>query len=375
MSALARDAVTAMLARAGVRVGGDTPADITVHDERFFARVAREASLGFGDSYVEGWWDCASVDALFHALARAPKPAAGGLARALHKLRYRFANPQSRTRARQVVDAHYELGNAFFAAWLDPRMQYSCAYWSDADDLEAAQRAKLRLVADKLHAAPGDRVLEIGCGWGGLAEHLARERGASVTALNISPSQIAAARARCAGLDVEVREQDYREVTGTWDKVVSVAMLEAVGKKNLRGYMEKVHEVMRPDGVFVLHTIGSDITRLHPDRWITERIFPNGYIPSAREMMESAEGLFALEDWHSLGPDYDRTLMAWHARFEAAWPEIQAADPRFDARFRRLWRFYLLSCAGTFRARAMQLWQLVFTRHRSGTHWPRVLRR
>lgn len=372
---VARERVTGMLRRAGVEVGGRSPRDITVRDDRFYARVARDGTLGFGDSYVDGWWECEALDQLFHAIALTPKGPPLGISRYLNKVRYRFTNPQSRGRARQVVDAHYELGNEFFASWLDPAMQYSCAYWDGAEDLEAAQRAKLALVARKLNASPGDRILEIGCGWGGLAEHLARECGSRVTALNISPSQIAAARRRCEGLDVDVRYMDYREVTGRWDKVVSVAMLEAVGRANLRRYMERVHDVMAPDGVFVLHTIGGDITRLHPDRWITERIFPNGYIPSAAGLTAAMEGLFAIEDWHSIGPDYDRTLMAWHERFERAWPEITKMDRRFDERFFRLWRYYLLSCAGTFRARAMQLWQLVLTRHRSGTHWPRIARR
>ncbi|MEZ4390797.1 MAG: cyclopropane fatty acyl phospholipid synthase [Polyangiales bacterium] len=375
MSGVARKKITEMFERAGVRVGGDAPRDLRVLDERLFDRVARDGSLGFGDAYVDGWWECDALDALFHAVALAPKSPSSGLGRLVNRARYQFTNLQSKARARLVVDAHYDLGNDFFAAWLDPKMQYSCAYWSDAEDLDAAQRAKLELVASKLHASPGDRVLEIGCGWGGLAEHLARERGCSVTALNISDAQIAGARERCAGLDVEVLKRDYRDVRGQWDKVVSIAMLEAVGKRNLRTYMERVHAVMKPSGFFVLHTIGSDLTRLHPDRWITERIFPNGYIPSAAEITQSAEGLFALEDWHSLGPDYDLTLMAWHERFEAAWGAIQRLSPRYDERFRRRWRYYLLSCAGTFRARAMQLWQLVLTRHRSGTVWPRVLRR
>lgn len=365
----------ALLERGGIEINGSGKRDLRVVDERFYGRVARDGALGFGDAYVDGWWECDAIDELVHAIALAPKPRSRSLGRLVHRARYKFLNLQSMGRARQVVDAHYELGNDFFAAWLDPAMQYSCGYWSDVANLEAAQRAKMDLVASKVHATKGDRILEIGCGWGGLAAHLARGRGCSVTALNISDSQIAEARRRCEGLDVEVLKRDYREMRGQWDKVVSIAMLEAVGKQNLRGYMQRVHDVLKPDGYFVLHSIGSDITRLHPDRWITERIFPNGYIPSMVEIAQSAEGLFTLEDWHSLGPDYDLTLMAWCERFDAAWPTIRAQSPRFDERFRRLWRYYLLSCAGTFRARAMQLWQLVFTRHRSGTMWPRIWRR
>ena len=371
----ARAPVEAFLATAGVSLGGTQPCDIQVHDARFFDAVLAHGSLGFGESYMEGWWDCAALDQLFHRLCTIPKQRSRSSLKFWTKLQYLVLNMQSKARAHQVTRAHYDLSNRFFQLWLDPQMQYSCAYWEGAETLEQAQRNKLELICQKLHLRPGERVLEIGCGWGGLARYMAAERQAKVTAVNISQEQIQFAREFCAGLPVEVVDQDYRDIRGSWDKVVSIAMLEAVGARNLRTYMETAHRALREDGVFVLHTIGENITRPHADRWILKHIFPNGYVPSLAQLGSAMEGLFVMEDWHNIGPDYDHTLMAWHQRFEAAWPQIQTLDPKFDERFRRMWRYYLLNCAGVFRGRSLQLWQITMTRHRSGTGYPRVLRK
>lgn len=374
-SSTAKAPVEAFLATAGVKLGGSGPADIQVHDGRFFDAVLAHGSLGFGESYMDGWWDCPNLDQLFHKLCTIPKQRSRSTIKFWTKLQYLILNMQSKARAHHVTRAHYDLSNAFFQLWLDPHMQYSCAYWDGADNLEQAQQNKLELICRKLHLQPGERVLEIGCGWGGLARHMAARHEAKVTAVNISREQIEFARKFCAGLPVEVVDQDYRDIRGTWDKVVSIAMLEAVGARNLRSYMETAHRALREDGVFVLHTIGENITRPHADRWILKHIFPNGYVPSLTQLATAMEGLFVMEDWHNIGPDYDHTLMAWHQRFEAAWPQIQALDPKFDERFRRMWRYYLLNCAGVFRGRSLQLWQITLTRHRTGTHYQRISRR
>lgn len=374
-ASFARQKIETFLATAGVEIGGHAPSDIVVHDERFFDAVLGHGTLGFGESYMEGWWDCGALDVLFHKLSTIPKQRSQNPMKFWTKLQFAWMNMQSKARAHQVTEAHYDTSNDFFQRWLDPQMQYSCGYWDGAETLEEAQQNKLALISKKLHLRPGERVLEIGCGWGGLARHMAANHQVAVTAVNISKEQIRFAREFCAGLPVEIVDQDYREIRGQWDKVVSVAMLEAVGAKNLRTYMETVHRALREDGTFVLHTIGENVVRPHADRWILKHIFPNGYVPSLSQLSGAMEGLFVMEDWHNIGPDYDRTLMAWHQRFEAAWPTIQALDPKFDQRFYRMWRYYLLNCAGVFRARGLQLWQVTMTRHRSGTHYPRVLRR
>ncbi len=269
-----------------------------------------------------------------------------------------------------MVEAHYNLSNEMFSMFLDSRMQYSCAYWEGASNLEEAQKAKLDLICQKLKLSPGMRVLEIGCGWGGLAEHMARHYGVRVSAVNISEEQLRVARERCRGLNVEFLEMDYREVAGEYDRVVSIAMFEGVGVKNYAYFMGVVHRCLRDDGVFLLHTIGENIDRTTADPWIVKYIFPNGQVPSLDRIAKSMERRFVIEDVHNIGAHYDPTLMAWAKNFEARWPEIRALG--FDERFRRMWLNYLYNCAGAFRGRSLQLWQVVATMLRSGTRYRRI---
>lgn len=361
--------VRAFLERADVGTEGGRPWDLHVHDARTYARVAREGSLGLGESYMEGWWDCAALDELFWRLAAVPKARTRSRRSVAHSVATRLLNLQSRRRARQVVDAHYDLPPRLFELMLDPSMQYSCGWWEGAQSLEQAQRGKMDRLADALDLRDGTSVLEIGGGWGGLAEHLARRRGAVVTSLNISDAQIAVARARCEGLPVDVQRCDYRDARGTYDRIVSVEMLEAVGQKNVRRYMQTAHDVLADDGLLVLQTIAENRPRPYADRWITKYIFPNGQLPSPSRLTESLEGLFVIEDWQAFGLHYDPTLLAWHERFEAAWPEVASLGPQFNERFRRMWRYYLLNCAGAFRGRNLQVWQVVLSKRRGARPW------
>jgi cyclopropane-fatty-acyl-phospholipid synthase len=275
-----------------------------------------------------------------------------------------------------VAEAHYDLGNDFFAGWLDPTMTYSCAYWGrGARSLEDAQLAKLALIADKLELSPGMRVLEIGCGWGGLARFLSERHGVEVTGITVSREQLRYGQERCAGLPVSLHELDYRDVAdrfgaGSFDRVVSIEMLEAVGVRNYDLYMERVHQVLKPDGLFLLQTIGGNRSMLrHPDRWIEKYIFPNGMLPSLAQLGASIERRFVMEDCHGFGPDYDRTLVSWGERFVAY---ARDAEPALPERFTRMWRYYLLCCAAAFRARSVQLWQVLLSKNRQrGVRAPR----
>ena len=353
--------VNDMLTRAGVEINGPRPFDIQVKHPDFFKRVLQEGTLGLGESYMDGWWDCERLDIFFHNAIRA------GLERQLpHHLKdtlrvaaARLVNLQSKKRAWIVGKEHYDLGNDLFSRMLDEHMQYSCGYWKDATTLSDAQNAKLKMICDKLHLEPGMTLLDIGCGWGGLAEFAARNYGVAVHGVTISAEQQKMAQERCSGLNVNIALQDYRELDMQFDRIVSVGMFEHVGPKNYATYFNVADRNLKPDGIFLLHTIGSNKTFNGVDPWIDKYIFPNGCLPSVRQIADASEGHFVMEDWHNFGADYDKTLMAWHERFNNFWPEI--AD-NYSERFKRMFSYYLNACAGAFRARDIQLWQVVFTR-------------
>lgn len=353
-----------LLLRADVRTDGARPWDLQVHRRRLYRRVLTSWSLGLGDAYVDGDWDCERLDELFARLLGAglDRDQGGALARtwaALTWLRNQLVNPQRIARAFVVGERHYDIGNDLYTRMLDRELVYSCGYWERARDLDEAQAHKLEMICAKLQLRPGQRVLEIGCGWGGLARHLARHHGVHVTGLTVSREQAELARERCAGLPVQIVLQDYRSASGSFDRIVSVGMFEHVGAKNYAAYFGAARRMLAPQGLFLLHTIGLDRPSTGTDPWIERHIFPGGKLPGPSELAAAVQRDFLIEDWHNFGPDYDRTLMSWHARFEQAWPELA---PRYGERFRRMWRYYLLSCAGFFRARQGQLWQLVLTR-------------
>jgi cyclopropane-fatty-acyl-phospholipid synthase len=355
-------AVRSLLAPAGIELGGARPHDVRITDDRFYDKGLAGGFGGIRDAYVEGWWETDRLDEVtFRVLSSGlDLPYGDRLTLALSVLAGRLANLQSPRRAAQVR-AHYDLGDDLFAAMLDGRRVYSCGYWRTAATLDQAQEAKLDLICRKLDLRPGLRLLDIGCGWGGLARHAAERHGVSVVGLTVSRDQARLAAEACAGLDVEVRLADYRTLAGSaerFDVIASVGMFEHVGYKNYRRYMQLVASLLRPGGLFLLQTIGGNRSQTSYDPWMSRNIFPNAHLPSARQIAAAAEGTLVLEDWHNFGPDYDRTLMAWHANFERAWPTLRE---RYGERFRRLWNCYLLTCAGSFRARINQLWQIVFS--------------
>lgn len=364
----ARQNVESLLQGAGIEIGGDRPWDLQVHDERLFDRVLAEGTLGAGEAYMDAWWDVERLDEFFARMIRA------GSDRSLrkpsllfHLLLSRVTNLQSRVRSKQVAEQHYDLSNRLYEAMLGPTMQYTCAYYGMdgvAASLDDAQRAKLALVANKLHLEPGMRVLELGGGFGELARTLAADHGCEVVSYNISRQQVEFGRRRCEGLPVEIRQQDYRDAIDageTFDRVVSVGLMEHVGPKNYRGFFKLIRQCLQPEGLALVHTIGGNVSRQSADRWISKYIFPGGVIPSEAQVTQAKEGLLVLEDWHNFGPDYDRTLMVWEANFLEAWSDLKKSE-NLDERFYRMWRYYLNSCAGAFRARGLQLWQMVFSR-------------
>ncbi|MBN5310706.1 cyclopropane fatty acyl phospholipid synthase [Serratia marcescens] len=352
--------VEEMLAEAGVAINGPRAWDIRVHNPALFKRILQEGSLGFGESYMDGWWECERLDMLFTRILQAgvderlPK-SLGDIARIAYA---RLFNRQSRKRAWQVGKEHYDIGNDLFRAMLDPYMQYSCGYWKEAQTLEQAQQAKLRMICEKLQLKPGMTLLDIGCGWGGLAQFAAQNYGVSVHGVTISAEQQKLAQERCAGLDVEILLQDYRDLDRQFDRIVSVGMFEHVGPKNYETYFSVAARNLKPDGLFLLHTIGSNQTDLNVDAWIDKYIFPNGCLPSVRHIAEASEGRFVMEDWHNFGADYDRTLMAWLENFKRAWPDLMGG---YSERFERMFTYYLNACAGAFRSRNIQLWQVLFS--------------
>jgi cyclopropane-fatty-acyl-phospholipid synthase len=363
----AKNTLHELLNSAGITIQGNNPWDIQIHDERFYARVLKDTTLGLGEAYMDGWWDCEAIDQMIDRMLRANlrEKVQNNRRIAMQFLKAKVFNRQSLAKAHQVAQCHYDLGNDLYRAMLDKRLNYTCAYWKDASNLDEAQEAKLELVCQKIGVHPGIKVLELGCGFGSFAKYAAEKHGAATTGYNISEEQVALGRELCQDLPVELRLQDYREAKGEFDAVISIGVMEHVGYKNYRTYMEVVDRCLKPGGVAFIHTIGTNESRTTGDPWTDKYIFPNGILPSIAQLGKAMEGLFVMEDWHNFGPDYDPTLMAWYDNFNRAWPDLKS---QYNDRFRRMWNYYLLSSAGGFRSRSNQLWQIVFTRR--GTPQP-----
>lgn len=356
--------VSDLLAEANVRLNGNRPWDIQLHDPSALQQVLAYGSLGLGESYMRGAWDSERLDQTLTQILKARLDEKIKPSRLLlYSLKARLLNRQTKDKAWEVGEAHYDLGNTFYQAMLDDSMAYTCGYWREADNLHDAQQAKLDLICRKLDLQPGQKVLDIGCGWGSFMRYAAEHYGVECVGLTISREQVALGEQLCAGLPVSFRLQDYRDVDELFDRIVSVGMFEHVGHHNYRTYMSVAHRCLKPDGLFLLHTIGRLRSKSTPDPWLDKYIFPNGELPTMGWIDQAAEGLFVTEDVHNFGADYDHTLMAWHENFEAAWPELKASADHsgLDEQFYRMWRYYLLSCAATFRARITQVWQYVFS--------------
>ncbi len=354
--------ISELLQTAGITINGNQPWDVQVHNNQVFNQVLQKGSLGLGESYMDNWWDCQALDEFFTRIIRVniESKIKKNKLTLLKLLLARFFNSQSRTKSLEVGKKHYDLGNTLFSAMLDKNMVYTCGYWKNATTLEQAQLHKLELVCQKLKLQPGMRLLDIGCGWGALAKFAAEHYGVHVVGITISQQQLEYAKKISRGLPIEIRFQDYRDINEKFDRIVSLGMFEHVGHLHHGTYMKVVHKALLPDGLFLLHTIGSNITYFKPNDWTNKYIFPNGLLPSITQIGQTSEDLFVMEDWHNFGKDYDKTLMAWHQNFKENWETQLKAH--YDERFYRMWSYYLLSSAGAFRARDMQLWQIVFSK-------------
>ncbi|HEY5152930.1 MAG TPA: cyclopropane fatty acyl phospholipid synthase [Candidatus Saccharimonadales bacterium] len=354
-----KSTVEYLLSLADVNINGKRPFDIQVHDERFYDRVLGQRELGLGEAYMDGWWDVKRLDQLIERLQ------ASDIKQKMHvslpMIRTAAAatlrNRQTVKRARRNASYHYNIGNDLYERMLDKRMIYSCAYWNGAPNLDKAQAAKLDLICRKLYLKKGMTLLDIGCGWGAFAEYAAKKYGVKVTGITPAAEQVKIAKKRTKGLPITILQKDYRHMTGKFDRIVSIGMLEHVGPKNYDRFFAKCNKMLKDGGLMLHHTIGSIRSVNSVGPWMDKYIFPGAVLPSLQQLaMAAGDNRLIIEDVHNFGPDYDKTLMAWHANFVKRYPEI---SDKYDERFYRMWNFYLLACAGSFRARNMQLWQIV----------------
>jgi cyclopropane-fatty-acyl-phospholipid synthase len=355
-----KEIVKKILDSADIKINGERSFDIKVLDDRLYDRVLRKGTLGLGEAYMDGWWECESLDEMIYRVLRFSDRTIlyKNFTNLFYLLKALIFNLQTRVGSRKVAEEHYDLGNDLYMSFLDPYNQYTCGYFKDTNDLNKAQEQKLDLICRKLQLKSTDKVLDIGCGWGGFAKYAAEHYGCHVTGISISEEQIAYAREFTKGLPVEIKKMDYRDLEGKFDKVLICGMIEHVGYKNYRTIFKIVKKVLNQDGLFLLHTIGRNVSSVFVDLWIQKYIFPNSMLPSPKQITKSAEGLFMMEDWHNFGQYYDPTLMSWYKNFEKSWPKLR---PKYGDRFFRMFRYYLLSCAGAFRCRNIHLWQVVFS--------------
>lgn len=346
---------------ADIKINGTRPWDAQVNNDASYSRVIKDGSLGLGESFMEGWWDTKALDQLLYKVfsANLEQKILNNKKLLLQLFYEKFFNRQSKSKAFEVGEQHYDLGNDLYEAMLDKRMVYTCGYWKNAKNLDEAQEDKLDLICRKLQLKKGMKVLDIGFGFGSFAKYAAQKYGVSVDGVTVSKEQLKYAQEYCKGLPINLELKDYRDIEGKYDRIVSIGMFEAVGHKNFRTYMKVVHDHLTDDGLTLLHTIGTMDRKNVKDPWIDKYIFVNGELPNMFHVTNSIDKLFVMEDWHNFGAYYDLTLMAWHKNFEKNWSKLSG---KYDERFHRMWNFYLLSCAALFRARKTQLWQIVLSK-------------
>lgn len=355
-----------VLSEIGVTINGNKPYDIKIHDNRVYTEILKKQNIGAGESYMNGWWDCDQLDELFYRVCRHKLYDKLNSSLTANYLYFRnsFINQQSRSKSETVAKVHYNLGNKLYERMLGKSMAYTCGYWKDARNLDEAEFAKYELVCKKLYLKPGEKVLELGCGWGGLAKYMAEKYSCEVVACDIGKEPAGYAKNLCKDLPVKIYQCDYRDVgiynpnAEKFDKIVSVGVLEHVGYKNYATFLDISRRFIKDDGIFLLHSIGGNKTLNYCDPWIDKYIFPHGHLPSLKQLGDAFENRFIVEDLQNFGAYYDKTLLAWYDNLNANWDELKSD---YNERFYRMMKYYLLSCAGAFRARDMELWQFALT--------------
>lgn len=357
-----KEIIDAILSNADVRTDGSRPWDIRVYNDAMYDRILKQGLLGLGESFMDGWWDADELDVFSYKANRARLDRIRlGSRRIFFALLAKAAlNSRRLAKAFEIGERHYDIGNSLYEKMLDKSMAYSCGYWKDTDCLNEAQEKKHDLICRKLGIEKGMKVLDIGCGWGGFARYAAERYGAAVDGITVSKEQARFAAESCRHLPVRILLKDYRQTEGLYDRVVSIGMFEHVGYSSYRTFMRKVNSLLHDNGIFLLHTIGRNTSARSNDPWIDKYIFPNSMLPSIKQIGSAVEGLFVMEDWHNFSADYDRTLMAWYENFDSSWKDL---EHKYNERFYRMWKYYLLICAGAFRARRIQLWQVIFSKH------------
>lgn len=356
-----KSTIEKLLENAGISIDGQHPHDIKVHNENFYQRVLQKGSLGLGESYMEGWWDCEALDKFFERVLKEEleKKVKSNFSILGQVLKAKLLNQQTKVKSKNAISRHYDVGNDLYEKMLDPYMMYTCGFWENAQSLEEAQQNKMELICQKLKLKPDMEVLDIGCGWGGFAAYAAKNHNVKVTGITISKEQAKLAKKRCKNFSVDIKLIDYRDVKGEFDRILSIGMMEHVGYKNYEEYMEIAFRLLKPNGINLIHSIGSNETNISTDPWIDKYIFSKSLIPSMAQLSAAMEPYFVLEDLHNFGLHYDRTLMEWLNNFKASWPEIQN---NYDEQFYRMWVYYLSSCSASFRVRKNNLWQLVMVK-------------
>src|SRR3989344_3567760 len=351
-----------LLAQADIKVNGKRPWDIKAHHEQLWPRIISQGSLGAGESYMDGWWDCERLDEFFFRIFRNNVDAKinFSLPLLLEMVIAKLVNLQEKSRAFIIGKKHYDTGNDLFEAMLGKSMAYSCGYWSSgAKNLDKAQKAKFDLICRKLGLKKGMTLLDIGSGWGTFLKYAVEKYKVKAVGITVSKEQTEYARKLCKALPIEIRLGDYRDLHEKFDRIVSVGMFEHVGYKNYVTYMQTVSNCLNDDGLFLLHTIASNISITFNDPWLQKYIFPNSNLQSFKLIASSLEKFFVMEDWQNFGADYDTTLMHWHKNVEANWHNLKN---EYSEQFHRMWNYYLLLCAGLFRSRRIQLWQIVLSK-------------
>jgi cyclopropane-fatty-acyl-phospholipid synthase len=361
----ARVIVEKAFASAGVAINGQNPCDISVKDDRFYRAVLQKGSLGLGESYMDGWWSCDDLEEM------ASRMIGSGLYKfslrmpiyLLPNLRDNVFNQQSKEMSLRVADRHYAMGNEMFFGFLGKHKNYSCGYYSGTGDLDEAQRLKLDKVCKLLDLQPGDRLLDIGGGWCEFARYAATHYGCEVVSINITDEQIAFAREYCKGASVEVRKCDYRDITGRFNKIAVLAMLTHVGRKNYRKFLEIAHGALEPHGTLLIESVGGHKSHSNCEAWIDKYIFPGGVVPCLSQIDAAASGLFQRTVTDEFGSSYVLTLRAWHRNLIQAW---SAHEGRYGERVRRMFEYFFLTTAGSFRARYLLHWHILLKKVERG---------